>query len=605
MKKFILHILILFSIFGSQSAFSQNNLQTESQLAFNFFRDKEYKPASSLFFNLHKITRSRTYFNYYIDCLIQLEDYQEAERSIKKEIKKNPDDQSFKIDLGYLYQKAGRNDENLQQYNEVLDDLAPIKSEITNTANAFIRKREYDFAIRTYQKGRILMQEENLFHLEMANIFLSQRNFEKMVTEYLLALSIDSSQLNSIQNHLQSALLQDIDSSLDPILKNQLLQKIQTETSNITYKELLQWYFMQKKQFKAAFRQAKAIDLMGNEDGYRLIYLATAARTNDDFETALRCYQQIIAKGPSSRNYLTAQMGYLETQYLIFQKQSADSILVWTELSKKYEQFLDQKKDVSLTSSAIIQYAHINSFYLNQSSEAIAILKKALNTGGLPQQKESELKLELADIMLFADEKWDAILLYAQIEKSNKNNPIGFEAKYKKAKVSYYMGELKWAKAQLDALKGSTSKLIANDALALSQLISNNTSLDTTYTAMKIYAEAEFLIYQKKDSLAISKLDELLKNHPGHSLTDEVYYLKFEIYRKGNNTEQALLCLSKIIEEHPYESLAAKALFKQAELYEEEKKKEKAMVNFKKIVTEYSNSIFSVEALKKLNQLRR
>lgn len=76
------------------------------------------------------------------------------------------------------------------------------------------------------------------------------------------------------------------------------------------------------------------------------------------------------------------------------------------------------------------------------------------------------------------------------------------------------MGEFKWAKAQLDALKASTSKMIANDAIALSQLISNNTSLDTSYTAMKIYAEADFQIYQKRNNEAILKLDELLKNHP-------------------------------------------------------------------------------------------
>jgi tetratricopeptide (TPR) repeat protein len=605
LKKIILGILILFSIFGSQSVFSQKNIQTESQLAFNFFRDKEYKPASALFFNLHKITRSRTYFNYYIECLIHLEDFQEAERSIKKEIKKNPDDQSFQIDLGYLYKKSGENAESMIQYSKVLDHLPPVKSEIVSTANAFMRKREYDFATKTYEIGRILLKEKNLFHLEMANIFLSQRNFEKMVTEYLLAISIDPSLLNRVQNHLQSALLQDIDSSLDPILKNQILQKIQTDTKNLTYKELLQWYFMQKKQFKAAFSQAKAIDLIGNEDGFRLISLASAARTNNDFETALRCYQQIITKGANSRNYLAARIGDLETQYLIFQKQTNNSTSAWTELAKKYEQFLNQEKDVSLTSDAIIQYAHIKSFYLKDSSKAIEVLKKALNTGGLAQQKVSELKLELADIMLFADEKWDAILLYAQIEKSNKNNPIGFDAKFKKAKVSYYMGEVEWAKAQLDALKGSTSKLIANDAIALSQMISDNTSLDTSYTAIKIYAEAEFLIYQKKESLAIDKLDDLLKNHPGHTLTDEAYYLKYEIYSKTNDTEKALLCLSKIINEHPYESLAAKALFKQAELFEIENETEKAIANYKNIVTEYSDSIFSVEALEKLNELRR
>ncbi|MDQ1769926.1 tetratricopeptide repeat protein [Labilibaculum sp. A4] len=605
MKKFIVSFLVLISFLGSEYSYSQNNIQTESQLAFNYFRDKEYRPASSLFFNLHKITRSRTYFNYYIDCLIQLEDYQEAEKSIKKEIKKNPDDRSFLIDLGFVYQMAGESDQSLAQYNQVLKKMVPVRSEITSIANAFVRKREYEFAVKTYHIGRKIMNQEHLFHMELATIFLSQRDFEKMVAEYLLALSVDPTQIKTVENHLQSALLQDINSSLDPILKNQLLQKIQTETENISFKELLQWYFMQKKQFQAAFTQARSIDLIGKEDGSRLLSLASTARTNDDFKTALECYQHVVDKGSSSPNYLNARVGDLETRYLLLQKQNSTSKSDWIELSGRYKKFFSEENTALQNSSVLIQYAHINSFFLNQSAESIELLEKALASSGLSQQNRSELKLELADIKLFTNEKWDAILLYSQIEKSNKNNTIGFEAKFKKAKVSYFMGELKWAKAQLDALKGSTSKLIANDAIFLSQLISDNTTLDTSYTAMKIYAEAEFLMYQRKDSLALLKLDELLKNHPGHSLTDEVYFLKYEIFIKANKTEKALLALSKIIEEHPYETLAPKALFTQGELLQKLNETEKAMENYKNIVTEYSDSIYSVEARKKLNDLRK
>ncbi|WP_461641541.1 tetratricopeptide repeat protein [Labilibaculum euxinus] len=605
MKKFIVSFFVLISFLGSEYSYSQNNIQTESQLAFNYFRDKEYRPASSLFFNLHKITRSRTYFNYYIDCLIQLEDYQEAEKSIKKEIKKNPDDRSFLIDLGFVYQMAGESDQSLAQYNQVLKKMVPVRSEITSIANAFVRKREYEFAVKTYHIGRKIMNQEHLFHMELATIFLSQRDFEKMVAEYLLALSVDPTQIKTVENHLQSALLQDINSSLDPILKNQLLQKIQTETENLSFKELLQWYFMQKKQFQAAFTQARSIDLIGKEDGSRLLSLASAARTNDDFKTALECYQHVVDKGPSSPNYLNARVGDLETRYLLLQKQNSTSKSDWIELSGRYKKFFSEENTALQNSSVLIQYAHINSFFLNQSAESIELLEKALASSGLSQQNRSELKLELADIKLFTNEKWDAILLYSQIEKSNKNNTIGFEAKFKKAKVSYFMGELKWAKAQLDALKGSTSKLIANDAIFLSQLISDNTTLDTSYTAMKTYAEAEFLMYQRKDSLALLKLDELLKNHPGHSLTDEVYFLKYEIFIKANKTEKALLALSKIIEEHPYETLAPKALFTQGELLQKLNETEKAMENYKNIVTEYSDSIYSVEARKKLNDLRK
>lgn len=90
MKNLLVSFILLLFIFGAEDSFSQQNIQTESQLAFNYFRDKEYRPASSLFFNLYKLTRSKTYFNYYIESLIKLEDFSEAEKAIKKEIKKIP-----------------------------------------------------------------------------------------------------------------------------------------------------------------------------------------------------------------------------------------------------------------------------------------------------------------------------------------------------------------------------------------------------------------------------------------------------------------------------------------------------------------------------------
>lgn len=604
MKNLLVSFILLLFIFGAEDSFSQQNIQTESQLAFNYFRDKEYRPASSLFFNLYKLTRSKTYFNYYIESLIKLEDFSEAEKAIKKEIKKNPDDQSYQIALGYIFKEAGKSDKSIERYDYVIEKLIPVNSEIISIANAFANNREYDYAIKTYEKGRSLLKQEHLFHFELANIFLLQKDFEKMVNEFLMAISIDPSQVNMVQNRLQSALLQDIDLSLDEILKNQLLKKIQTEQNNTSFKELLLWYFVQKKQFEAAFTQARSIDLIRNEDGFRLLSLANLAQTNSDFETALKCYQLIIEKGVNSPNYLNARMGDLEVRYLELSSIYPESKERWEKLAERYVEFFRNESYFSLATSSLIQYAHLKSFRLNQTKEAIDLLEKALNTKGMNLQNQSSIKMELADIKLLANEKWDAILLYAQVEKLNKNNPTGFEAKFKKAKVSYFMGELIWAKAQLDAIKGSTSKLIANDAIALSQFISDNTTLDTTYSAMKLFAEAEFLIYQNHYSQALLKLDEILKNHPGHSLSDDVYFKKYEIYKQLRQTDEALEVLTKIITEHPYENLADKALLLQGELFEEIKKTEKAIENYKILVTEYPGSIHSIEARKRLNELR-
>ncbi|MCY1632771.1 tetratricopeptide repeat protein [Marinifilum sp. D737] len=604
MKKILTSILLISLLSTCLSTLGQLNIQSGSQLAFKYFRDKEYKPASTLFYDLYDFTKSKTYYNYYVDCLIALEEFKDAESFVKKQVRKNPNDNSFIISLGYVYKKWNQEEEAFKQYNKALQKLKPIKVDINSIANAFISKREYEFAAKAYQKGRELLKQPHLYHIELGNIYLYQRDFEKMLAEFLIGVSIDPSKVNTVQNRLQSALAQDIDSSLDPIIRNQILNKMQTEPDNLALKELLQWYFMQKKLFKPALAQARSIDLIKKEDGFRIMSLAYTARTNKDFETALEAFQIVIDKGAEASNYFKASTEYLETRFLQLKETENSSQEQWENLASSYDKFLNQEKNIGQTSRAIVRHAHILSAYLNQSDKAIEKLEAILKNRNIHPQFKSEIKMELADIKLFADEKWDAILLYSQIEKANKNNTIGYEAKFKKAKVSYYMGELKWAKAQLDALKGSTSKLIANDAIALSQLISDNTTLDTSYTAMKTYAEAEFLILQKKEDKALNKLDELIRNQPAHSLIDEVYFKKYEIYLQQNKLDDALENLEKIITDHPWDSIADKALFRKGKLLEKMQNSPAALDCYKSIITDYPDSIFSVEARQRVNALR-
>ncbi|WP_282126154.1 tetratricopeptide repeat protein [Marinifilum flexuosum] len=604
MKKILTSILLISLLSACLSTFGQLNIQSGSQLAFKYFRDKEYKPASTLFYDLYDFTKSKTYYNYYVDCLIALEEFKDAESFVKKQVRKNPNDNSFIISLGYVYKKWNQEEEAIKQYNKALQKLKPIKVDINSIANAFISKREYEFAAKAYQKGRELLKQPHLYHIELGNIYLYQRDFEKMLAEFLIGVSIDPSKVNTVQHRLQSALAQDIDSSLDPIIRNQILNKMQTEPDNLALKELLQWYFMQKKLFKPALAQARSIDLIKKEDGFRIMSLAYTARTNKDFETALEAFQIVIDKGAEASIFFKANTEYLETRFLQLKETENSSQEQWENLASSYDKFLNQEKNIGQTSRAIVRHAHILSAYLNQSNKAIEKLEAILKNRNIHPQFKSEIKMELADIKLFTDEKWDAILLYSQIEKANKNNTIGYEAKFKKAKVSYYMGELKWAKAQLDALKGSTSKLIANDAIALSQLISDNTTLDTSYTAMKTYAEAEFLILQKKEDEALNKLDELIRNQPAHSLIDEVYFKKYEIYLQQNKLDDALKNLEKIITDHPWDSIADKALFRKGKLLEKMQNSPAALDCYKSIITDYPDSIFSVEARQRVNALR-
>ena len=213
--------------------------------------------------------------------------------------------------------------------------------------------------------------------------------------------------------------------------------------------------------------------------------------------------------------------------------------------------------------------------------------------------------MELASALLKQEEVWDATLLYAQVEKEFKEDVIGQKAKFQKTKISYYNGDFEWAQTQLKVLKLSTSKLIANNAMKLSLLISDNLNLDTTDTALLIYAQSELLFKQKKYDACLKKLNELEIGFPGHSLLDEVLLKQSDVYIDKKEYSKALECLNEIGEKYYYDILYDDALFHQAQIYESALKDPKsAKLKYEELLLKTPNSIFVNQARKRYRSLR-
>src|SRR5690606_27361519 len=158
----------------------------------------------------------------------------------------------------------------------------------------------------------------------------------------------------------------------------------------------------------------------------------------------------------------------------------------------------------------------------------------------------AQTKLELADIYILTGDVWEAVLLYGQVEKQFANEPYGHEAKFKNAKLSYYQGDFIWAKAQLDVLKGSTSQLIANDALNLSLLISDNIQNEHDTAALLLYSKADLLIFKNQKDEALSVLDSINILYPGNSLADDILMARSRIFISNNDLKQASIHLQNI-----------------------------------------------------------
>jgi tetratricopeptide (TPR) repeat protein len=245
-------------------------------------------------------------------------------------------------------------------------------------------------------------------------------------------------------------------------------------------------------------------------------------------------------------------------------------------------------------------------FYAQRPEEAQSLLEKAMNYRGATDIMKAEIKSALADVLVILDDIWEASLLYMQVEKDFKYDPIGFEAKFKNARIFYYAGDFIWAQSQLDVLKGSTSKLIANDALKLSFFITAHLGLDSNIRAMTKFAQADLLLEQHRYDEAFQKFDSIQKSFPFHGLVDDIYLRKGMAYEQQGKWDKAISYYEKILETFGNELLADDAAFHLGNIYENHLfDYEKAREYYFKILKEYRDSLYTPEARKRYRELEK
>ncbi|MBC8146450.1 MAG: tetratricopeptide repeat protein, partial [Bacteroidetes bacterium] len=362
----------------------------------------------------------------------------------------------------------------------------------------------------------------------------------------------------------------------------------------------------QKKDFELALVQAKSLDRRYNEDGERVFQLAGIIASNKEYDIAIKAYNYIIKMGEKNFLYLSSKIRMLDVKY---QKITTTKNFTKEDLIILEKDFVSTIEELGKDASIIPilkNLAHMQAFYLDKTAEAIKLLEEVLTFNNAPPMDFALCKIELADILLMSGDEWEATLLYSQVEKAFKNEPIGHLAKFKNAKLSFYIGEFEWAKAQLDVLKAATSKLIANDAMDLSLLISDNIDLeDSTYTQLQMYSRADLLFFRNKDQAALTTLDTIAEYFPSHQIQDEILFKRAEIYLSKSNYEKASENLQKIVDNYSFDILADDALFKLADLYENQfSKPEKAKELYQKILLDYPGSLYTVEARKRFRKLR-
>ena len=543
------------------------------------------------------------YYPTYLKCLLEEKKYIEAIALVKKARKKYPNQIKYIFDLGLVYKQKGDKYRADKEFKKSLDNLrAGRTNDVNALASKFSKNGESEWLYKVYQRGQELNPNYE-FGFQQASSLANLGQTEKMIGVYLDLIEKNPINLNTVKIKLQNSLGR-TKSSKDnyDLLRKKLLLRVQ-KTNNSELTELLVWLYIQSNEYDAAYIYTKALDKRLKENGDRMFDLAYLAYENKAYQSAIKCYQYIVNLGAENPYYKDAKISELIVagEALVETDYTNDELL---KLDKNYQSVISELGQTRDMVYLMKDYAKIKAFYLYDYPSAIQLLEKSiqlLDDGKL----QAECKLMLGDILLITNEEWDAILLYSQVEKSFKENPIGHQAKYNRAKVSYYQGQFDWAQAQLDVLKASTTKLISNNAMKLSLFITDNLGLDTSAMAMNMYAKADLLSFQNKLDESVNLLDSMLSIFPGHTLTDDIIFKKADIHLNRKEYAKAAVLYEKVATDFSYDILADDALFNWADLLENKlDNKEKAMEIFEKIVLDYSDSIYTSEARKRFRNLR-
>jgi len=588
MKKLFLYIAFIFSV----GAFAQNE-----QLAQNYFEKGEFEKAAIIYQDLDKAQPRNPFFAQKLaECYQQLKQYDKAEKLLKDklELLKMP---LLLVDLGYNYQLQKNQPKADNYYKEAVDAVTKNPGNVYMIANAFEKKVLIKEALATYQAANTANPNMN-FDYQMALLQGQLGNIEPMI-EKLLSFSYQNQQnLVVVQSQLSRFMNEENTSdNFNSLLRKALLLQTQ-KSQDVFWNEFLSWFFVQQKEYGKAFIQQKAVYRRNPDLFINIVNLGRLAAEEQEDTTAKEIFD-FVAQNTTETDLL------IDAEYYVLQidiKNATDATLplISQRIAADLEKFGTTPGSLKLQ----ILKADFEAFQLKDSKAALATLDRALQMP-LNKFQQAQVKMKMSDILLAGEKFNQAILYYTQIQEDLKNDAVGNEASFRVARASYFKGDFEWAQKQLGVLKSSASQLIANDAMELFLLISDNTVEDSLQVALKKFARADFKLYQNKKAEALQMFKDLRATDKTESIQDVTLLRIGRIYENMGQYDLALQSYAEIIDKYKDGIYIDEALFFSAEIYSKKlNQPDKAKPLYEKMIFEHEDSIYFIEARKQYRILR-
>lgn len=476
--------------------------------------------------------------------------------------------------------------------------------------NSMIEVRLFDQAARVLEQGREDKGQPDLYQNELAYLYSLNGEHEKAMAEYLSVLAENEKRLSYVINRLtrftdQSGTL----SKSIPVAE----QAVREAPLNRAYRELLGWLYVEAEQYDKALDTYRAIDRLEQEQGRVLFAFAKRAADADAYAAARDAYDEVLKRYPDAPTAPDARIGLGEMhqrwaestfERTLDSKGNRAKAPHYEKALEAYRTFLQDYPNHRDYPEVLSRIATLQLDVFFNLGEAETTLNEILQRYA-SADAATRARYDLGRIALARGNLDAAQLAFSRLVDELRLGELAEQARYELALIHFYRGEFDASKTLASVLDENTSTDVANDAIELKVLLTENKGPDSLNTPLKAYAVAALQQRQRQPDQVIQTLDAWLDSYGQHPLADDARFLRAQAFQEAGRTDDALAAFGELPLIHPRSPLADRSLFQAAEILAFEREEPDEALNlYTKILTTYPGSLLIPEVRLRIRTLR-
>ncbi len=585
------------------------------RLAQSYEQGGRYEDALRFFSDLQTwYPANGAYFDGVRRCLVQLKRYREADSLVSVRMVQQPKDPSLWIARGAIRFRAGRDQDAEADWNTAMS-LAPRNPGVyTSIADEALSLRSYERAVAALRRGRTALENDRIFTFELARALMMEMKFRDAMSEYLRYLAEVPSALGQIQQQIAS--FSDLAEARVAALEA-ARDAASSRGAPVEVRHLLVWLLMEARDYDGALAEARNLDRIRKAGGNELYVYAQRAREDRAWVPALLAFRELLDQYPRAGFSADATFQYIRCIEELARdsgeakdaKATRDRERTGVELSLRtaadlYRTALTTFPTHPAGVESGYRLALILAYDQRQPDDALRVLTPLLD---LRRRLTTTIDADLtaADLLLMKDDLEGARTRYQTLASSAVGGREGqTQAAYRAAEILWFQGKFDEAVSSLEPLTRETRSDVANDALSLMALISQNRQ--GTESSLKELAVAGLRLRQGRAGEADAVLRGILATQPAVGFIDRVLLERGAVLTRLGLTDSARAMYEDLILHHSDSIYRDDALHHLALLWEGVlHEPSRALGLYQQMLEEYPHSLFVPHARERIQSLRK